>query len=371
MITIDLHGKKWVQPKMDGELEKMIFRAVIGRKVDILKDLYESGATFNIVDKDKNTPLHLACEIGMREIVQFLVERGAKMNVRNKDKKTPLHILVEKRWADLAKWRLYQGADPGLRDKDTKTPIDLAHPWLAGQMKEILLQRERAKAVSDSTVVVGHTNDYGQQPSILNLKAGTGSTPIELVMDHHVERDKFVEEIEEFPVHLTNLNSKILQISNTWDINKLQASACKAFGMEEIEQHLRIAVRTGLKNDKGILKPDEYCKPEDNVDRVRHNDWPSHDSYKFILLPAQGAAINITMRYRELMYNDKKQDWSNVEIKAPPKKETKEGGFFFKTVIDKDLDDKKDDKKDKKEEKKRKEEEKKREKEKKKEEKKK
>lgn len=59
MVTIDLHGKKWVQPKLDGELEKMIFRAVIGRRVDILKDLHESGATFNIIDKDKNTPLHL------------------------------------------------------------------------------------------------------------------------------------------------------------------------------------------------------------------------------------------------------------------------------------------------------------------------
>ena len=287
----------------------------------------------------------------MREIVQFLVERGAKMNVRNKDRKTPLHILVEKRWADLAKWLLFQGADPGLKDKDLKTAIDYAHPWLAGQMKEILLQRERAKAVSESSVVVGHTNDYAQQPTILNIKAGTGATDLETVMSHHVEREKFVEEIEDFPVFLNNGNSKTLQISNTWDVNKLTTVACKAFGMEEIEQHLRIAVRTGLKNEKGVLKADEYCKGEDNVDRIRHNDWPNPSAYKLVLVPAQGASMSITMRYRELMYNDKKQDWSNVEIKSPPKKEAQETGFFFKKVIEKEKEDK-EKKKEKKEKKK-------------------
>ena len=47
------------------------------------------------------------------------------------------------------------------------------------------------------------------------------------------------------------------------------------------------------------------------------------------------------MRYREIMYNEKKTDWSNVEIKAPPKKDP----HLFKK---KNKDDKKDDKKKKK-----------------------
>ena len=84
----------------------------------------------------------------MRPVVQFLVERGAKLNVQNLERKTPLHILVEKKWADLAKWLLFQGADPLIKDKYLKTPIYYANPWLAGEMKEILLQRERAKVVN-------------------------------------------------------------------------------------------------------------------------------------------------------------------------------------------------------------------------------
>jgi len=158
-----------------------------------------------------------------------------------------LHILVERRWADLAKWLLYQGADPAAKDKHLKTAIDYAHPWLAGQMKEILLQRERAREVAEGSVVITHTNDYGQQPSILNIKAGTGATPLDLVMNHTIERDKIIEEIEEIPVYLKNGNSKPIQYVSTWDVQKFTSVACKAFGMEEIEQHLRIAVKTGKK----------------------------------------------------------------------------------------------------------------------------
>ncbi len=62
-------------------------------------------------DRSGNTPLHIACNVGMRPMVQFLVERGAAVNAVNNERKTPLHLLVERRWADLAKWLVYQKAD--------------------------------------------------------------------------------------------------------------------------------------------------------------------------------------------------------------------------------------------------------------------
>jgi hypothetical protein len=34
------------------------------------------------------------------------------------------------------------------QDKYGKTPLDYAHPWLAGELKEIMAQRERAEAVA-------------------------------------------------------------------------------------------------------------------------------------------------------------------------------------------------------------------------------
>lgn len=105
-------------PEKQSEIEMVIFRAVVGNEIEVLRDLHDQGASFNIHEPGAgNTPLHIACSIGMRNMAQFLVERGAKINVKNLERKTPMHLLVERRWADLAKWLAYQKADLYSKDK--------------------------------------------------------------------------------------------------------------------------------------------------------------------------------------------------------------------------------------------------------------
>ncbi len=117
-------------------------------------------------------------------MAQFLVERGAMINVNNNERKTPLHLLVERRWADLAKSDLLL-LD---RDKHGKTPLDYAHPWLAGELKEIMAQRERAEAVAKGAILVTKTDKYGEQPQTLNLKAGTGMTDLKTLEEAALKR---------------------------------------------------------------------------------------------------------------------------------------------------------------------------------------
>ena len=57
---------------------------------------------------------------------------------------------------------------------------------------------------------------------------------------------------------------------------------------EELEKSMKITVRTGEKDDKGVLKADEFLDNDKIIDVVRYNDWPTPTSYKFVLQPAQG-----------------------------------------------------------------------------------
>jgi hypothetical protein len=67
--------------------------------------------------------------------------------------------------------------------------------------------------------------------------------------------------------------------------------------MPEVKSHLQMFVRTGKKDAKGVLEPDEPIPPQRNITRMRDNDWPDREAYKLVLQPVQGAPYNMGMRY--------------------------------------------------------------------------
>lgn len=224
----------------------------------------------------------------MREMTQFLVERGAQVNVKNNERKTPLHLLVERRWADLAKWLVYQRADCYMKDKYGKTPIDYAHPWLAGEMKEIMAQRERAEVVAKGPILVSATQKYGEQPQILNVKAGTGQTDAETLAKVALARQEEKVYMDSVDIYLKNMRCKEVQHLSSDSVQDVINKAAEVFGMPEVKSHLQLFERTGKKDEKGILIADCPLEPIRNLTRIRDNDWPERDAYKLILQPVQG-----------------------------------------------------------------------------------
>jgi ankyrin repeat protein len=69
---------------------------------EIAKLLIEKGAGVNAKDKyNENTPLHMAVQEGYTEIAKLLIEKGADVNTLNKDGNTPLHIAINKVGGDI------------------------------------------------------------------------------------------------------------------------------------------------------------------------------------------------------------------------------------------------------------------------------
>ncbi len=62
----------------------------------VCQSLHVAGAKLNEMDKDGNTPLHLACLAGRKEAVIWLVQQGADVSIKNKQQKSIFNILADK-----------------------------------------------------------------------------------------------------------------------------------------------------------------------------------------------------------------------------------------------------------------------------------
>ncbi|CAG9104276.1 unnamed protein product [Plutella xylostella] len=77
--------------------------------------------------RDKQTPLHLCCSWGLRDVIQTLLEHGADINARDAEGKTPLHIAIENQHAGIISLVLSQpGLDLSIRDNRGVTPFAAA-----------------------------------------------------------------------------------------------------------------------------------------------------------------------------------------------------------------------------------------------------
>ncbi|WP_333023395.1 ankyrin repeat domain-containing protein [Wolbachia endosymbiont of Pentidionis agamae] len=71
-----------------------LLHSACGYKQDVIQDLIEAGADIRAVDKNGNTPLHLAVnllhEADKGENIELLIKNGVPLESKNKDGKTPL-----------------------------------------------------------------------------------------------------------------------------------------------------------------------------------------------------------------------------------------------------------------------------------------
>lgn len=80
------------QDSLKRKRTEMIFEAVRASDMEVLKDIFESGALDVDAFQDENgdTPLNVAAACGRDLVVDYLLDKGAQPNIANKDGKTAL-----------------------------------------------------------------------------------------------------------------------------------------------------------------------------------------------------------------------------------------------------------------------------------------
>ena len=74
----------------------------------------------------ENTPLHIAAEKGLADIVKRLLEEDADINVQNKFGETPLHLTAMLGHHEIAELLLENHADSSIENCNGETPFDQA-----------------------------------------------------------------------------------------------------------------------------------------------------------------------------------------------------------------------------------------------------
>ena len=105
----------------DKEGKTPLFDAAKGNSLGVVDLLIAKGADINAKDNFGKTALFLAAEEGSKEVAELLILRGA--NTIDKDGNTPLHIAAKRNDISLAKFFIGQGMDVNAKNNINETPI--------------------------------------------------------------------------------------------------------------------------------------------------------------------------------------------------------------------------------------------------------
>ena len=108
-ISLLLQKGAMVNAKDDDGLTPLAIACQRGNYYGVESLLQEEQIDISIVDNQKSTALHEACEHGSKKIVELLLKRGAKISVANEEHVTPLHIACREGCIDVVNLLLLHG----------------------------------------------------------------------------------------------------------------------------------------------------------------------------------------------------------------------------------------------------------------------
>ncbi|CAN8071618.1 unnamed protein product [Agarophyton chilense] len=127
--------------------------------------LMANGAALEMLDNERDTPLHNACYKGLYQNVRLLLRRGANPSPVNEMSLTPLHLAADTGSEETVEALLKYGADVSARDTNLKTPYRMASE--RGHQKVMtLLYRSMATSLNEITEVGVFTIPENSTPSI-------------------------------------------------------------------------------------------------------------------------------------------------------------------------------------------------------------
>jgi ankyrin repeat protein len=113
---IDQPGSTLIDMRESESGEMALHIVTRRRDVPWMNFLIANGASVNVRDKDGNTPLHTASQLGFIDGIQTLVRRKADVNAVNGRGESPLVVAVQQRNAMVVRELLNAGANPDLAD---------------------------------------------------------------------------------------------------------------------------------------------------------------------------------------------------------------------------------------------------------------
>lgn len=138
--------------------------------VKIAQLLISEKANPNAENKNKRTPLHLACGDGQPVIARLLLDAGAKINAKTRTGRTPLHLASAHGHIDLVELLLERGADINGKDELYVTPLHLACAHGFPMIADLLLKNNadlEARDVHSATPLVYAVNE--EQEEVVQL----------------------------------------------------------------------------------------------------------------------------------------------------------------------------------------------------------
>jgi len=152
----------------------------------------------DLTDESLNTPLHVACEYGQKNIAKLLLEQQALINRQNINGKTALHLAVESQQKEVVDILLSYGANPNIQDLQGASPLHLSSANGSIEISQSLLRhgafvnkKDFAKetplfwAIRESKV--DQVEMLIKNGANVNVKNDDGETPLDLA--HEFDED--------------------------------------------------------------------------------------------------------------------------------------------------------------------------------------
>lgn len=170
-----------------------------------LLDYRRNSGNLNLLNKQRQTLLHLSCQLSLVDLTQSLIENGADVNARDINGFTPLHFAYISKSEDCAMLLYDSGADVEIVDACGKSPKELGTITYSNKLSIQDSEDADDEINLSSSDYDSSLDDRASKANILQMKdKGT-------VKD--CERKDDSEEIgyqeKAFEVFLTNLSTKL------------------------------------------------------------------------------------------------------------------------------------------------------------------
>jgi ankyrin repeat protein len=137
-----------------------LFIAVKSSNDDAVEEFLKDGFDLTVVNWNRQTALHLACQVGALGIARKLVDRQAPLDARDVFGNTALHYASKGDYQDIVNTLLSHRADATIRNAKNKSPFFYASP----QVAKLFRHHFQSDGAFDHLVEAAHTQKTLAEP---------------------------------------------------------------------------------------------------------------------------------------------------------------------------------------------------------------